>query len=87
MGASQVAQAVKNPPANAGEVRDSCSMPGLGKSPRGEHGNPRQHSCLENPVDGGAWRAGSRRVTESDMTEETAAHRQQGMTDFPTSDG
>ena len=72
MGASQVAQAVKNPPANAGEVRDSCSMPGLGKSPRGEHGNPRQHSCLENPVDGGAWRAGSRMVTESDMTEETA---------------
>ena len=72
MGASQVAQAAKNPPANAGEMRDSCSMPGLGNSPRGGHGNPLQYSCLENPMDGGAWRAGSHRVTESDMTEVTA---------------
>ena len=39
---------VKNPTANAG---DAGSIPGLGKSPRGGHGNPFQYSCLENPMD------------------------------------
>ena len=43
---------VKNLPANAG---DMGSIPGLGKSPGGGHGNPLQYSCLENPMDGGAW--------------------------------
>ncbi|KAB0364994.1 hypothetical protein FD754_009150 [Muntiacus muntjak] len=45
---------VKNPPANAG---DAGSIPGLGRSPEGGHGNPLQYSCLENPMDRGAWRA------------------------------
>ena len=44
--ASQVARAVKNPPANAG---DMGSIPGWGRSPGGGHGNPLQYSCLENP--------------------------------------
>ena len=40
---------VKNPPANAGNVRDVGSIPGSGRSPGGGHGNPVQYSCLENP--------------------------------------
>jgi len=53
-GASQVAQAVKNPPANAGDTRDTGSIPGSGRSPREGHGSPFQYSCLENLMDGGA---------------------------------
>ena len=53
-GASQVVLMVKNPPANAGYLRDVCSTPGSRRSPGGEHGNPLQYSCLENPVDRGA---------------------------------
>ena len=45
---------VKNPPANAGDIRDEGSIPGLGRSPGGGHGNPLQYSCLENPMDRGA---------------------------------
>ena len=48
-GASQVALVVKNLPANAGDIRDSGSIPGLGRSPGGGHGSPLQYSCLENP--------------------------------------
>ena len=48
---------VKNPPANAGDVRDMGLIPGLGRSPGGGHGNPLQYSCLKNPVDRGAWLA------------------------------
>ena len=51
---SQVALVVKNPPANAGDVRDVGSIPGSEKSPRGGNGNPLQDSCLENPMDRGA---------------------------------
>ena len=47
---------VKNPPANAGDIRDVGSIPGLGRFPGEGHGNPLQYSCLENPVDRGAWR-------------------------------
>ena len=55
---SRGAGAVKNPPANAGDMRDVGSIPGSGRSPRGGGlGNPLQHSCLENPVDRGAWQA------------------------------
>ena len=43
---------VKNPPANAG---DMGSTPGSGRSPREGNGNPLQYSCLENPIDKGAW--------------------------------
>ena len=48
---------VKNPPANAGDVRDLGSIPESGRSPGGGHGNPLQYSCLENPRDRGAWQA------------------------------
>ena len=57
---------VKNPPANAG---DSGSIPGLGRSPGGGNGNPLQYSCLENPMDKGAWQAiQSMGSQELDMT-------------------
>ena len=62
---------VKNPPADAGDIRDMGSIPGSGRSPGGGHGNPLQYSCLENPMDRGAWRAVVHRVTESDTTEGT----------------
>ena len=54
--ASQVALVVKNP-ANAGDIRDMSSIPGLGRSPGGGHGNPLQYSCLENPMARGAWQS------------------------------
>ena len=44
---------VKNLPVNAGDIRDSGSIPGLGRSPGGGNGNPLQCSCLENPMDRG----------------------------------
>ena len=47
--ASQVALVVKNPLASAGDIRDTGSIPGSGRSPREGHGNPLQYSCLENP--------------------------------------
>jgi len=46
---------VKNPPAHAGDVGDAGLTPGSGKTPGGGHGNPLQYSCLENPMDRGAW--------------------------------
>ena len=56
---------VKNQPAKAGDVKDAGSIPGLGRSPGGENGHPLQYSCLENPMDGGAWWATVHGVTES----------------------
>ena len=56
---------VKNPPANAGDTRDRGSIPGSGRSPGGGHGNPFQYSCLENPMDRGAWQATVHGVTKS----------------------
>ena len=50
-GASQVALVVKNPPANARDVRDVGLIPGLGRSSGGENGNPFQYFCLQNPMD------------------------------------
>ena len=63
--ASQVLLVLKNSPANAGDIRDTGSIPGLGKSPEGGHGNPLQYSCLENPVDRGAWWATVHGVAKS----------------------
>ena len=63
--ASQVVLVVRNPPANAGDIRDVGSIPGLGRSPGGGHGNSLQYSCLENPTDKGAWRATVPKVTKS----------------------
>ena len=54
-GASQVVLVVKNPPAKAGDIRDSGLIPGSGRSPGGGHGNPLQYSCLDNPMDREAW--------------------------------
>ena len=56
---------VKNPSANAGDIRDMSSIPGLGRSPGGRHSNPLQYSCLENPMDRGAWRATDHGVAKS----------------------
>ena len=53
--ASQVGVVVKNLPANAEDLRDAGSIPRLGRSARGGHGNPLQYSSLENPMDRGAW--------------------------------
>ena len=64
-GVSQVVLVVKNPPANAGDARDRGSIPGSGRSPGGGHGNPLQYSCLENPIDRGAWWATVQRVAQS----------------------
>ena len=61
--ASQGALVVKIPPANAGDIRDVGSIPGSGRSPGGGHGSPLQYSCLENPMDRGAWRATVHGVT------------------------
>ena len=64
-GASQVAQWVKNAPANAGDTGDLHSVPGLGRSPGGQHGKLLQYSCLKNPVDREAWWAVVHRVVKS----------------------
>ena len=50
-----MALVVKNPPANAGDIKNVGLIPGSGRSPGEEHGNPLQYSCLENPMDRGAW--------------------------------
>jgi len=63
--ASQVVPGVKNLPANAGGIRDEGLIPGSGISPGRGHGNPLQYSCLENPVNRGAWQATVRRDTKS----------------------
>ena len=63
---------VKNPPANAGDLRDAGSIPGLGKFPGGEHDSPLQYSCLENLMDRGARRATVHGIEKS----------QTGLSDF-----
>ena len=63
MWVSQVALVIKNPPTSAGDLRDVGSIPGSGRCPGGGRGNPLQCSCLENPMDRGAWRATVHRVT------------------------
>ena len=67
----KVALMVKNLLASAGDTRDVGSIPGSGRSPGGGCGNPLQYSCLENPMDRGAWWAMVHRVTESNTTDET----------------
>ena len=63
--APQATPGVKNPPASAGDVRDTGSIPGSGRPPAGGHGNPLQHSGLENPMGRGAWWATVHRFGES----------------------
>ena len=59
---------IKNPPASEGDIRDTGSIPGSERSPGGGPDNPLQYSCLESPMDRGAWRATVHGVAESDMT-------------------
>ena len=63
--ASQVALVVRNPRANSGGIRYTGSIPELGRSPGEGNGNPFLYSCLENPMDRGAWWAMIHRVTKS----------------------
>ena len=62
---SQVALVVKNPPANVGDIREASLITGSRRSPGGGHGNPLSYSCLENPMDRGAWQAAVHRVQMS----------------------
>ena len=63
---------VKSPSGNSGDIRDTGLIPGSGRSPGEEHDNPLQYSCLENPMDRGAWWATVYGVVEeSEMTEVT----------------
>ena len=56
---------VKNPPASEGDIRDVGLIPGLGRSPGGGHGNALRYSCLEDPMDRGAWWATGHGVAQS----------------------
>ena len=56
---------VKNLSADSGDIRDTGSFCGMGRSPGGGRGNPLQYSCLENPTGRGAWQATVQRVTNS----------------------
>ena len=56
---------VKNLPASPGNIRDAGLIPRSRRSPGGGHGNPFQYSCLENPMDRGAWQAVVHRVAKS----------------------
>ena len=59
-----MALVAKNPPASA-DTRDASSIPGSGRPPGERHGNPLQYSCMENPMDRGAWWAAVHRVAKS----------------------
>ena len=71
-----MAQVLKNSPANAGDIRDVGSIPGSGRSPGGGHANPLQYSCLENPMDRGAWQAIAHGVakTRTQLTQVSTQH-------------
>ena len=60
-----MALVIKNPPANAGDVRDAGSIPGLGRYLGGGNGNSLQYSSLENPMDRGTWRTTVHGVAKS----------------------
>ena len=62
--ASQVELVVKNLPANAGNLKDECLIPGLGRFPEGGHGNLLQYSFLESPMGRGAWQATFQRIVK-----------------------
>ena len=75
--ASQVVLVVKNPPSCTGDARNSGPIPGLGRSPEVGHGHLFQYSCLENPMDRGAWWATVHGVTkELDTNKRLYTHTQ-----------
>ena len=69
----------KESSASAGDARDLGSIPGLGRSPGGGNGNPLQYSCLENPMDRGAWGAtvhgASERVRDDSGTQQQQQYK------------
>ena len=65
---------VDNMPDNAGDIGDAGLIPGMERFPGGGNGNLLQYSCLENPVDRGAWWATVHGVTELDTTEQLSMH-------------
>ena len=72
--ASQVVLMVKNLPVDAGDSIDAGSIPGLQRFPGGGHGNPLQYSCLENPMDRGAWWATVHGVTQNQVQLSNCVH-------------
>ena len=76
-----MALVVMNPPASAGDVRDMGLIRGLGRPTGGGHGNSLQHSCLENPIDRGAWQAAVHGVTKS-QTEVKQLSTHSGFTEI-----
>ena len=71
---------VKNPPVDAGDVRDTGSISGSGRSPGGRHGNPLWYSCFGNSADRWTWWATVHGVAEYDMTEQMSTHSQYRLT-------
>ena len=65
---------VKNPPADTGDAVDANSISGSGRFAWGGNGNPLQYSCLENPMDTGAWQAMAHRVAKSQTRLSDLAH-------------
>ena len=65
---------VKKPPVKVGDIKDTGSIPGLRRPPRGGHSNPLQDSCLENPMDRGAWWVTVHRVIKRQTCLKDSAH-------------
>ena len=65
---------VKNPPVSAGDAGDVASIPGSGRSPGGENGNPLQYSCLGNPMDKGTSQAAVHGVLKDAVQQRLAQH-------------
>ena len=61
---------------DAGDIGDAYSIPGLVRSPGEGHGNPLQYSCLENPVDQGAWRATHKVADTTEAAEHAGVHKE-----------
>ena len=69
----------KEPACNAGDIRDAGLIPGSGRYPGRGHGTPLQYSCLENPMDRGAWQATVHRVTKNQTLLKQASLHAQGL--------
>ena len=62
-----MAPVIKNPPANAGSIRDTGAIPGSGRSPGGGHSDPLRYSSLQNPMDKGSWQSTVHGITKSQI--------------------